>query len=154
MNKLSYSHGTGETPLIGETIGAHLQNVVRRFGANEALVVRHQDVRLTYAELWELSTQCARGLIAHGVERGDRVGIWSPNRYEWVVLQYAAARVGAILVNVNPAYRTSELQYALKQSGVSLLVLAERFRQTRVRGDARRRPRRVPGAARGAGHRA
>jgi fatty-acyl-CoA synthase len=130
MNKLSYSHGTGATPLIGETIGAHLQGIVSRFGANEALVVRHQDVRLTYAELWELSTQCARGLIAHGVERGDRVGIWSPNRYEWVVLQYAAARVGAVLVNVNPAYRATELQYALKQSSVSLLVLAERFRQT------------------------
>ena len=80
----------------------------------------------------------ARGLLAHGVDTGDRVGIWAPNRYEWVVLQFAAARVGAILVNINPAYKTAELEYALKQSGVSLLLLARGFRTVRLRGHARR----------------
>src|SRR4051794_738006 len=97
----SYSHGASSVPLLGETIGAHLRRTVERFGHREALVVRHQNIRLTYRELWDKTTQCARGLLAHGIQKGDRVGIWSPNRYEWVVLQYAAARVGAILVNVN-----------------------------------------------------
>ena len=129
-NLLSYSHGPSTLPLLGETIGQNLRRAVDRFGDREALVVRHQGVRLTYHELWALTSRCARGLLAHGVQKGDRVGIWAPNRYEWVVLQYAAARVGAILVNVNPAYRTAELEYALRQSGVSLLVLARRFRQT------------------------
>src|SRR5215475_3152673 len=118
---LSYAHGATHVPLIGETIGECLRRTVELLGAREALVVRHQGVRLTYADLWELTTRCARGLLAHGVRKGDRVGVWAPNRYEWVVLQYAAARVGAILVNVNPAYKTSELAYALRQSGVSLL---------------------------------
>jgi fatty-acyl-CoA synthase len=127
---LSYSRGPSTIPLLGETIGQNLRRTVDHFGEREALVVRHQDVRLTYRELWEQTSRCARGLLAHGVQRGDRVGIWAPNRYEWVVLQYAAARVGAILVNVNPAYRTAELEYALRQSGVKLLVLARRFRQT------------------------
>jgi fatty-acyl-CoA synthase len=90
--------------------------------------VCHQNYRATYAELWQQAGQAARGLLGRGVERGDRVGIWSPNRAEWVVLQYATARIGAILVNINPAYRTSELSYALQQSGTSLLVLAKGFR--------------------------
>jgi fatty-acyl-CoA synthase len=126
----AYSHGASSVPLLGETIGAHLRRTVERFGHREALVVRHQNIRLTYRELWDKTTQCARGLLAHGVHKGDRVGIWSPNRYEWVVLQYAAARVGAILVNVNPAYKPAELEYALQQSGVSLLVLARGFHQS------------------------
>jgi fatty-acyl-CoA synthase len=127
---LSYTFGASAVPLIGETIGANLRRTVERFGDRDALVVRHQDVRFTYSQLWDQTTRCARGLLAHGVRKGDRVGIWSPNRYEWVVLQFAAARIGAILVNVNPAYKTAELEYALRQSGVSVLVLAERFRQT------------------------
>ncbi|MBV9546789.1 MAG: AMP-binding protein, partial [Chloroflexi bacterium] len=126
---LSYAHGASSVPLCAETIGATLRRAVERFGEREALVVRHQHVRFTYRELWEHASRCARGLLAHGVQKGDRVGIWSPNRYEWVVLQYAAARVGAILVNVNPAYKPAELEYALRQSGVSLLVLARGFRQ-------------------------
>src|SRR5215471_10002335 len=129
-NQLSYTFGPSLVPLLGETIGDNLRRTVERFGPRDALVVRHQDVRLTYKELWELTSRCARGLLAHGVEKGDRVGIWSPNRYEWVVLQFAAARVGAILVNVNPAYKPVELEYALRQSGVSLLILARRFRQS------------------------
>jgi fatty-acyl-CoA synthase len=127
---LSYAHGGHALPLVGETIGQNLRRTVDRFGDREALVVRHQDVRLTYRELWELTSRCARGLLALGVSRGDRVGIWAPNRYEWVVLQFAAARIGAILVNVNPAYRVGELQYALTQSGVSVLVLARGFRKS------------------------
>jgi fatty-acyl-CoA synthase len=129
QHRLSYSHGLSTVPLLGETIGENLCRAVQRSGGREALVVRHQGVRLTYRELWEFTTRCARGLLAHGVQKGDRVGIWAPNRYEWVVLQYAGARVGAILVNINPAYRTTELKYALCQSGVSLLVMARRFRQ-------------------------
>jgi fatty-acyl-CoA synthase len=128
--KLSYTFGASGVALIGETIGANLRRTVERFGDRDALIVRHQNIRFTYSQLWEQTTRCARGLLAYDVRKGDRVGIWSPNRYEWVVLQFAAARVGAILVNVNPAYKTAELEYALRQSGVKLLVLAERFRQT------------------------
>jgi fatty-acyl-CoA synthase len=125
----AYAHGAGRWPLLGETIADNLRRTVDRFGDREALVVRHQNVRLTYAQLWELTSRCARGLLASGVEHGDRIGIWAPNRYEWVVFQYAAARVGAILVNINPAYKTAELEYALCQSGVSLLALSRGFRQ-------------------------
>src|SRR5207248_10020759 len=89
--------------------------------------------RATYRELVGQGEQVARGLMARGVRKGDRVGIWSPNRYEWVIVQYATAAMGAILVNINPAYRTSELEYALNQSGISLLVLAAGFRQADYR---------------------
>lgn len=107
----SYLHGTSATPLLGETIGANLRRTVERFGEREALVVRSQGYRATYRELWEEATVLARALLASGVQKGDRVGIWSPNRFEWVITQFAAARIGAILVNINPAYKTSELQY-------------------------------------------
>src|SRR5262245_13610194 len=130
MSLLSYSHGACAIPLLGETIGENLRRTVARFGAREALVVRHQNFRVTYRELWELVTLAGRGLIARGVRTGDRVGVWSPNRFEWVVLQYATARIGAILVNINPAYKAGELEYALNKSGVSLLCLARGFRQT------------------------
>jgi fatty-acyl-CoA synthase len=128
MSAPSYVHGASSVPLLGETIGENLRRTVERHGDREALVVRHQGYRATYRELWEQSALAARGLMARGVAKGDRVGIWSPNRSEWVVLQYATARMGAILVNINPAYKTSELEYALNQSGTSLLVLARRFR--------------------------
>jgi len=128
MSAPSYVHGASSVPLLGETIGENLRRTVERHGDREALVVSHQGYRATYRELWEQSGLAARGLMARGVGKGDRVGIWSPNRYEWVVLQYATARMGAILVNINPAYKTSELEYALNQSGASLLVLAQRFR--------------------------
>jgi fatty-acyl-CoA synthase len=126
---LSYAHGISETPLLGETIGENLRRTVDRYGSSDALVVRSQGYRATYRQLWDATTQVALGLIAHGVAKGDRVGIWSPNRFEWVIAQYATARIGAILVNINPAYKTSELQYALEQSGTSVLLLAKGFRQ-------------------------
>jgi len=128
MPTLSYVHGASSVPLLGETIGENLRRTVERFGSSEALVVRHQNYRATYAELWDQTTRAARGLLARGVRTGDRVGIWSPNRAEWVVIQYATARIGAILVNINPAYKTAELSYALQQSGASLLLLAKAFR--------------------------
>ena len=126
---LSYASGPSSRPLLGETIGENLRRTVELHGDAEALVVPHQQYRATYRQLWEQVSLAARGLIARGVNRGDRVGIWSPNRFEWVVVQYATARIGAILVNINPAYRTSELEYALHQSGVSFLILARAFRQ-------------------------
>jgi fatty-acyl-CoA synthase len=126
---LSYASGPSALPLLGETIGENLRRTVDRHGDSEALVVPHQDDRATYRQLWEQISLVARGLLARGVRAGDRVGIWSPNRFEWVVIQYATARIGAILVNINPGYRTSELEYALRQSGVSLLILARAFRQ-------------------------
>jgi fatty-acyl-CoA synthase len=125
----SYVHGASEVPLLGETIGANLDRTVARVPDRDALVSVHQGVRLTYARFLDAVEEVARGLLALGVEPGERVGIWSPNNAEWVTLQYATAKVGAILVNINPAYRTSELAYALGQSGVSTLVLAPRFRQ-------------------------
>jgi fatty-acyl-CoA synthase len=127
---LSYAHGTTTTPLLGETIGENLRRTVLRHGDREAIVVRSQGYRATYRELWDATTRAAKGLLALGVARGDRVGIWSPNRWEWVVAQYATARIGAILVNINPAYKTSELAYALEQSGTSVLLHARAFRQS------------------------
>jgi fatty-acyl-CoA synthase len=126
---LSYAHGASATPLLGETIGENLRRTALAHGDSDALIVRSQGYRATYRELWEATTDVARGLIALGVEKGDRVGVWSPNRFEWVVLQYATARAGAILVNINPAYKTAELEHALRQSGVGVLFLARGFRQ-------------------------
>ncbi len=126
----SYLHGPSLTPLLGETIGDNLRRTVERFGDREALVVRWQRYRATYRELWEQTTALARALLASGVLKGDRVGIWAPNRFEWVVTQFATARIGAILVNINPAYKTSELKYALTQSGISLLIHARAFRSS------------------------
>jgi fatty-acyl-CoA synthase len=128
MLALSYVHGASAVPLLGETIGQNLRRTVERVSTSDALVVRQQGYRATYAELWDQTSRAARGLLAHGVRKGDRVGIWSPNRAEWVVAQYATARIGAILVNINPAYKTAELSYALQQSGASLLLLARNFR--------------------------
>jgi fatty-acyl-CoA synthase len=126
----SYAHGPSAVPLLGETIGQNFRRTVELFGDREALVVRHQGFRATYRELAELVSRAARALLARGVKAGDRVGVWAPNRFEWVVLQLATARVGAILVAVNPAYKTIELEYALNKSGVSFLALARRFRQS------------------------
>jgi fatty-acyl-CoA synthase len=133
MPDLSYVHGASDKPLLGEPIFHNLRRTAARFGDREALVAPSQGYRATYRELVEQCEELARGLIARGVETGDRVGIWSPNRYEWVIVQYATAAVGAILVNINPAYRTSELEYALKQSGVRFLIHAAGFRQADYR---------------------
>jgi fatty-acyl-CoA synthase len=124
----SYAQGLGETPLLGRTIGEDLERTVARFPAREALVSVHQDLRYTYAELNDAVDRLACGLLAAGIAHGDRVGIWSPNCAEWVLVQYATAKVGAVLVNVNPAYRAHELGYALRQSGMKLLISASAFK--------------------------
>ena len=124
----SYAHGTSPIPLLGETIGENLRRTVERHPEHEALVVRSQNHRATYRQLYDATSALARALIASGIEPRDRVGIWSPNRFEWVVSQFATARAGAILVNINPAYKSAELGYALRQSGVKLLLLAKEFR--------------------------
>ncbi len=102
MSHASYVSGTSTVPLIGETIGAHFDRAVARWGAREGLVVRHQDVHWTYRELADRVDALAGGLLALGLEPGDRIGIWSPNRAEWVQLQFASAKAGLILVNINP----------------------------------------------------
>ena len=130
MTKLtrSYVCGTSTKPLIGETIGDYFDQTVARFPDNEAFISRHQGIRWTYRQLQEQVDQCARGLIALGFERGDRVGMWSPNYAEWVVIQFATAKVGIILVNINPSYRVHELKYALNQSGCKGLITAVSFK--------------------------
>ena len=122
--------GPSGQPLLGRTIGAELDRVAAAHGDRPAIVSRHQDARLTYGELRVLVERAARALLAAGAQKGDRVGIWSGNCLEWLVVQYATAKTGAILVNVNPSYRRQELAYALSQSGVSLLVSAVSFRRT------------------------
>jgi fatty-acyl-CoA synthase len=125
---LSYAHGTSDQPLLGQTIGDNLRTTVARHGERDAFVFRAQHVRLTYREFWDLTTKCARALLALGVVAGDRVGIWSPNRFEWPVVQYATARIGAILINVNPSFKAGELEFVLRQSGTSVLFKAAGFR--------------------------
>jgi len=120
----SYAHGVGAKPLLGETIGANLERTAARYPDREAIVSCHQRLRLSYAEFDAQVDQLARGLMAAGLGIGDRVGIWSPNRVEWALVQYATAKAGAILVNVNPAYRVHELRYALAQSGCKMLIAA------------------------------
>jgi fatty-acyl-CoA synthase len=128
MRALSYSHGVSDVPLLGETIGANLERTVARFGGQDAVVSCHQGVRMTYEELDDAVNRVASGLLAAGIRKGDRVGIWAPNCVEWVLVQFATAKAGAILVNINPAYRTHELEYALRQSGVRMLVSARAFK--------------------------
>ena len=130
---LSYSQGLGTTPLLGETIGENFDRAVATYPDRDALVVRHQDVHWTYAELGEQVDHAARALAALGLAKGDRVGIWAPNCAEWVVVQFATAKLGVILVNVNPAYRTTELAYALRQSGCKALVSATQFKTSDYR---------------------
>ena len=127
---LSYACGATASPLLEETIGRRLRDTASRFPDGEALVDRGHGYRTTWSGLWRDVDLAARGLLARGVEKGDRVGIWAPNRFEWVITQYATARIGAILVNVNPAYKARELEYALQRAGVSTLVLSRGFRQT------------------------
>jgi fatty-acyl-CoA synthase len=123
VNLLSYDHGGAEHALIGRTLSAHFDIVAKERGDAEALVSCRQNIRWTYSQLKDRVDSFARGLIQLGITKGDRVGIWSTNTAEWIVTQYATAKIGSILVNINPSYRTSELEYALKQSGVKLLVM-------------------------------
>ncbi|HST78460.1 MAG TPA: AMP-binding protein, partial [Verrucomicrobiae bacterium] len=128
MSVPSYVCGLSSMPLLGETIGEHFDGAAERWPEREALVVRHQNIRWNYAELQRRVDELAAGLLALGLEPGDRVGIWSPNNAEWVLTQFATAKAGLILVTVNPAYRTSELQHALAKSGCRALVLANSFK--------------------------
>ncbi|HET9859981.1 MAG TPA: AMP-binding protein [Nocardioidaceae bacterium] len=129
----SYAKGPTEPPLLEETIGANFERIAREHADREALVEVASGRRWTYAELDRDIDALARGLIAAGIAKGDRVGIWAPNCAEWTIVQYATAKIGAILVNVNPAYRTHELAYALNQSGVRLLVSATAFKTSDYR---------------------
>lgn len=126
----SYVSGTSDTPLLGMTIGDALDRTVARFPDHDALISRHQGLRYTWQQLQDEVNRFACGLMALGIKKGDRVGIWSPSYAEWTITQYASAKVGAILVNINPGYRLHELEYALNQSGCNTLVLAPNFRAT------------------------
>src|SRR5215467_8688121 len=126
----SYVHGATEVKLIGETIGANFDRAVARWGDRPALVVRQQGVRWSYRELGEKVEAFAAGLIALGLQPGERVGIWSPNNAEWVITQFATAKAGLILVNINPAYRLTELEYALNKAGCVALITASRFKSS------------------------
>ena len=131
MNKnLAYTYGASNISLIGETIDQNLRKTVEKYPNKEALISVHQDYRVTYTEFYAQVTAVAKGLIALGVKQGDRVGIWSPNCYEWTLLQYATAKIGAIMVNINPAYRTSELIYVINQSGISYIFAAPQFKSS------------------------
>ena len=130
---LSYSHGTSSTPLLGETIGDNLRRIAGQFGDSEVVVDVPSGSRWTYRQFDADTDALALGLLAAGIKAGDRVGIWSPNCAEWVLLQFATAKIGAILVNINPAYRSHELQFVLRQSGVRLLVSAESFKTSNYR---------------------
>jgi fatty-acyl-CoA synthase len=124
----SYVHGNSGPPLIGKTIGALLDEVSATDGSREALVVAHQRIRWTYSELKSRSDAFASGLLSHGLEPGDRVGVWAPNCAEWTVAQFATAKAGLILVNINPAYRLSELEHVLRAVGCRALITAARFK--------------------------
>ena len=124
----SYASGSSEKPLLGVTIGDLFDQIVARYPENEALVSRHQGLRYSYRALKTVVDQCARALLALGVAKGERVGIWAPNCAEWAITQFATSKIGAILVNINPSYRVHELQYALKQSGCAYLIIAPQFR--------------------------
>ncbi|MER7752812.1 AMP-binding protein [Kitasatospora sp. NPDC097643] len=129
----SYSSGTADVPLLGDTIGENLDRAVRAFPGRDALVDRATGRRWTYAEFAADVDALALGLLGLGIAKGDRVGIWAPNCAEWTLTQYATARLGAILVTVNPAYRSAELEYVLNQAGIRLLVAAERFKTSDYR---------------------
>src|ERR1700751_1022307 len=143
----SYVNGASEVPLIGETIGQFFDAVCDKHAGRPALVVRHQKVRLSYGELRRQVHRLPPGTLTLGLQPGDRIGIWSPNNSEWVLTQFATAKAGLIMVNINPAYRTVELEYALNKVGCKALILAERFKTSDYLGmirtlvDERRAPR-------------
>lgn len=130
MLRSSYVHGASETPLIGETIGQHVDRIVARYPEHPAVVVRHQDVRWSYAEFNSEVEALAAGLVALGLKVGDRIGIWSQNNVEWILTQFATAKAGLILVNINPAYRAYELEYAITKAGCTALILAPAFKSS------------------------
>lgn len=128
MQTYSYVSGESTHPLLGETIGYNLKQTVDKFPSNDAIVSVHQNYRATYQEFYNQTTELAKALLAKGVKLGDRVGIWAPNRYEWVLVQYATARIGAVMVNLNPAYRKHEVVFAINQSDISLIISAVSYK--------------------------
>lgn len=130
QQQLSYAYGVSDIPLKGETIGQNLRGIATFFPERDALISDYQNYRATYSEFLAQVEQVAKALMAAGIQRGDRVGIWSPNRYEWVLVQYATALMGAIMVNINPGYKLAGLRYALEQSRINLLIAASHFRKT------------------------
>lgn len=130
MLNASYVHGASDAPLIGETIGSHLDTIAKRFGDNDALIVPHQAIRWTYKEFNDRVTRLAEGLLKLGLHPGERVGIWSQNCAEWVLVQFATARAGLIMVNINPAYRRSELEYVLDKVQCSALILSPAYKSS------------------------
>ena len=131
---LSQAQGRTDTPLIEQTIGQFFDAMAARQGAREALVCRHQGLRYTYAELHTEVRRLASALLGLGLQKGDRIGIWSHNNAEWVLMQFATAQVGLVLVNINPAYRTSEVEYALNKVGCKALVTMARFKTSDYAG--------------------
>jgi len=127
---VSYAHGTSSKSLIGETIGTHFDSQVKRHRDVDALIVKHQNIRWTYGEFSDKVNKLAQNFMALGIRPGDRVGIWSPNCYEWTLTQFATAKMGAILVNINPAYQENELHYALNAVQCKALVLAPSLKTT------------------------
>lgn len=134
MNHPSYTRGRQDKPLLAMTIGAAFDDTASRFADREALVVRHQNLRYTWAQLAEVVNATARAFLALGLRQGDRLGIWAPNCAQWCITQFASAKIGAVLVNINPAYRANELEYALKQSGCRWLVCADAFKTSDYHG--------------------
>ncbi|NMB77628.1 MAG: AMP-binding protein, partial [Methanomicrobiales archaeon] len=128
MEEGSYSSGTSTFPLMGMTIGEMVNSIAEKYPDTDAVVSMHQNIRWTYAEFNRRVNEVARGLMGMGVAKGDRVGIWAMNHAEWILVQFATSKIGAIMVNINPAYRTYELEYALKQSEVSTLFIQGRFK--------------------------
>ena len=136
---LSIDRGPTDVPLLDETIPANLARSVASWPDNDALVSVEQGQRYSYTEFAAVVDELAKALMAAGVDKGDRVGIWSPNYAEWAILQYATARIGAVLVTINPAYRVNELEYVLNQSGVSFLVAAPSYLTSDYRAMIERR---------------
>ncbi len=124
----SYTSGTSNKPLLGMTIGDQFDLTANTYPDNPALISRQQNIRLTYHELQAQINQCAKGLLQLGFQKGQRIGIWSPNRVEWTITQFATSKIGVILVNINPSYRLHELEYVLKQSGCSAIIISPAFK--------------------------
>ena len=137
MGSAAYEQGPTTVPLLDETIPHNLLRAIEEHEYREALVSRHQQIRWNYFEFGERVRDLAKSLMHHGLEKGDRVGLWSPNYAEWTLVQYATAEIGVILVNLNPAYRTHELAYALNQSGCRWIIAAPEFKIVELRRHGR-----------------
>lgn len=128
LSTLSYASGASKYPLLGQTIGENLREAVAKYPQQEALVCLQQNYRATYTEFYSQTEEIAKAMLAIGLVKGDRVGVWSPNRAEWTLIQFATARIGLVLVNLNPAYRENELEYVLNQAGIKAVFAAKQFK--------------------------